>query len=514
MLQINNIKSPITTEFNKAYIANYLHIKENEILSYEILKKSLDARKNHFNYLYSIALEVKNEKRIHSKDATPYTPYHYTPVIPNNYDVRPLIIGFGPAGIFAGLILAEAGLKPIILEKGSAMEKRIEKVQTYWKTGKLDPNCNVQFGEGGAGTFSDGKLTTRIKDLRVKKVIEEFIEAGAEESIRYEAHPHLGTDRLRYIVPNLRNKIISLGGEIHFDSEVKDIKIIDNTITGVQLKDSFIPCSHVLLCAGHSASDLFKNLKNKIYMEPKDFAIGVRVEHPQELINKNQHMQYADVLPPAEYHLSYTATNGRGVYSFCMCPGGEVVGSASEPGTTVTNGMSYSQRNAPLANSAILVQVKKEDFDHGDPLDGFIYQAQLEKKTYDLTGNSTAPVSNIKDFLNNTQTELVIKPSYSLGYTQSNLSGLFDKPIENALKEGFINFDNKIKGFIDQGVMTASETRSSSPVRITRKPNCESVSLANLFPCGEGAGYAGGIVSSAVDGIRCAEKCIEKINHN
>ncbi|MCF0114798.1 MAG: hypothetical protein HUJ56_05540 [Erysipelotrichaceae bacterium] len=512
MLQINNIKTPITTEFNTNFIAKQLHIKESDIITFEILKKSLDARKNHFSYNYSIALSLRNEHKYHIKEAIPYTPYHYEPIIATNDKIRPIIIGFGPSGIFAGLILAQAGLKPIILEKGSSMHQRITKVNHYWKTGEIDPECNVQFGEGGAGTFSDGKLTTRIKDNRVKKVIEEFIEAGADESIRYEAHPHLGTDKLRFIVPNLRNKIISLGGEVFFDTEVKDIIIENNQITAIQLKDKVLPCTHILLCAGHSASDLFKNLTNKIHIEPKDFAIGVRVEHPQSLINENQHMHYADLLPPAEYHLTHTATNGRGVYSFCMCPGGEVVASASSPHTIVTNGMSYSHRNAPLANSAILVQVKKEDFDHGNPLDGFLYQEKLEKKTYALTNNHKAPVSNIKDFLNHTTTPLVNMPSYSLGYQQTDLHGLFDEPIEEALKEGFINFDTKIKGFIEHGTMTASETRSSSPVRITRTPECESISLENLFPCGEGAGYAGGIVSSAVDGIRCAEKCILKIN--
>ena len=513
MIKASNIKCPVNTVINRQYLAHKLKIKESDIISFTILRQSLDARSSQVLAQYAVALELHNEKHyLKNKDFEPYTPYVYELPVCTRNDVRPIVVGFGPSGMLAGLILAEAGMKPIIIERGGPVEQRIKDVDTFWKEKKLNPDCNVQFGEGGAGTFSDGKLTTRIKDDRVHKVLEEFIEAGCDEKIAYEANPHIGTDKLRDMVRNIRQKIIDLGGEIRFNTRMKDLHMEEGQLKGVITDEGLISGEYVILCLGHSAVDTISTLSSRITITPKNFAVGVRVEHPQSLIDQVQYHGH-DLGEPASYHLTHTAQNGRGVYSFCMCPGGVVVPSASEEGTIVTNGMSYSDRALPNANSAILVQIFIDDYFHGDPLDGFAYIRDLERKVFELGEDYKASVQNISDFINDTDTDLVLTPSYAHGTVKRDMSDIFEPYVTEALKEGLLNFDKKIPGFIDQGIMTAAETRSSCPVRLLRNADCQSDIIPHLFPCGEGAGYAGGIISSAVDGIRCAEALIKAVNH-
>jgi len=414
--------------------------------------------------------------------------------------------------MFAALLLAEQGCRPIVLERGKCVEKRIQDVEHFWKTGELNEASNVQFGEGGAGTFSDGKLTTRVKDKRIEYVMDKLVEHGADPSIKWHTHAHIGTDKLRNIVRSIRNRILQLGGEVHFESQVTLLKITDGQIEGVYVNDDFYPSNHVFLAIGHSACDTFHQLHTqKIAMESKDFAVGVRVEHKQALINQCQYGQYAShpSLPSAEYRLAHQTSNGRGVYTFCMCPGGFVVPASSHQGKLVINGMSESKRDQINANSALLVQIRKEDFGNG-LFDGLHYIEKLEKKAFELGGsNYKAPMQNSLDFLSDQiSTEFKdVKPSYALGGTLCDLKELFDEHIIQSLKEGLLAFDKKLPGFAD-GLLTAVESRSSSPLRILRDSTYQSVSVKGLYPIGEGAGYAGGITSSALDGLRAVEACL------
>lgn len=514
MIKINNIKCPLNQKITKDLLAKKLRCSLSEIISFEIDRESLDARHEEPYYIYNCIAQLKNEKKyLHHKDVSIYE--KITTNYPKaNKKAKVAIIGFGPSGIFAALTIARAGIQPIVFERGSDVDKRTMTVERFWHQGILDKNCNVQFGEGGAGTFSDGKLTCRIKDPRVKDVLDTFINNGADPAIRYQHLPHIGTDKLRIIIKNIRQDLINLGTTIKFDTLVTDFEIKNNKIIGLYTKDNYYPCDFVILCCGHSSIDTFKALHIKnVYIEQKDFAVGVRVEHPQMLIDKNQNKKHWHMLEHASYRLTYRAANGRSVYSFCMCPGGIVVNSASDPQTIVTNGMSYSKRDEQNANSALLVQVFKEDFD--DPLDclsGFAYQQQIEAKTFALTQCYAAPVQNISDYLNNRIGPLVIPTSFTNGYQIKDIHPIFPSAINMALEEALYDFDKKIPGFIDNGIMIASETRSSCPIRIKRNAKHESINTENLFPCGEGAGYAGGIISSAVDGIRCATSVIEKIN--
>ncbi len=524
MIKITQLKCPLDTtveDLNKI-VAKKLKIDIQDIHNLTILKESIDARKEDCFFVYTVACEVKNEEKLLKKrleNISSYTPQFYEPieVKSKRFTNRPIVIGFGPGGIFAALILAEAGLKPLVFERGSDMDTRIEKVERFWKTGELDTECNVQFGEGGAGTFSDGKLTTRIKDPRIIKVNDELIEAGADEEIRYSAHPHIGTDHLRRIVKNLRKKIEQLGGEIFFDAAVTDFVMNQDEIMAVKVKDQFIYSNHVILAIGHSAQDTFIRLNDlHVAMQAKNFAVGVRVEHLQSLINKTQYGGFASHprLKAAEYRLTHTSSNGRGVYSFCMCPGGTVVPSSSEKEHLVINGMSYKARDGINANSAILVQVTTDDFGKG-VLDGLTYQRNLEKRAYQLGGGDfSAPVQRIEDFLNHQCSDHFEKvlPTYSLKTRFVDFHRLFSKEICQSLEEGFRNFDKKIPGFAGKdAIMTGIESRSSSPIRINRDESYQSINVKGLFPCGEGAGYAGGIVSSALDGIRCAEALIQSL---
>lgn len=515
MLRIHQIKCPIDQKLNREHIARKLHCTPDDIRSFEIEKESLDARGEDLHYSYTVLADVRNSHRyLKRKDVSEGRKEVYQlPPFLDQCDERPVVVGFGPSGMYAALILAECGLKPVVIERGKPVEERSEDIRNFFQKGILQEESNVQFGEGGAGTFSDGKLTTRMKNIRVSKVMSEFIEAGADPAIAYEHRPHLGTDVLRGIVRNIRQKIISLGGEIRFETKLLSIREKSGRITGIRTDHGEIACSHVLLCAGHSASDTYSVLLEEgVSMIQKDFACGVRVEHPQVLINENQYGKYAGspYLGAASYRLAYHAANGRGVYSFCMCPGGQVIPASTEGGSLAVNGMSYSARNGENANSAILVQVPASDFDHGHPLDGFAYQKELEKKAY--RDGFVSPAENIQDYISHSSpSSLVIASSYPRGIHTEDMHGLFSDAVNASLEEGLRQFDHKIPGFVPQGIMVGMESRSSSPIRIPRDENGESITLKGLYPCGEGAGYAGGIVSSAVDGIREAEHVMENI---
>ena len=518
MLQIQQIECSLDQSISDlpALIASKLKINQADVLSVDIVKESLDARKDLVRK-YTCNITVKNEKAVLKKHfkfvsaIEPEKPYEFE--CTKTFTERPIVIGFGPAGMFAALLMAEKGLKPIVFERGKCVDERIKDVVHFWKTGELNEQSNVQFGEGGAGTFSDGKLTTRVKDKRIQYVMDKLVEHGADSSIKWHTHAHIGTDKLRGIVKNIRNHIIELGGEVHFESQIEKLCIENGQIKGVYLHDTFYPSHHVFCAIGHSACDTFEQFHTQnIQMESKEFAVGVRVEHPQSLINECQYGRYADhpSLPAAEYRLAHQCTTGRGVYTFCMCPGGFVVPSSSHHGKLVVNGMSESGRNQTNANSALLVQVKKEDFGN-ELFDGLRYIEQLERKAFVMGGsNYRAPMQNGEDFLNNTVSTRYknVLPSYALKGTFAQLSDLFDPVITESLKEGLLAFDRKLPGFKD-GLLTAVESRSSSPLRIVRDETYQSISVKGFYPIGEGAGYAGGITSSALDGLRAVEACMK-----
>jgi uncharacterized FAD-dependent dehydrogenase len=409
------------------------------------------------------------------------------------------------------------GYKPLVLERGEAVDDRVKSIDAFWTKGELNPKSNVQFGEGGAGTFSDGKLTSRVKDLRGRKVLQELVKAGAPEEILYKAHPHVGTDLLRDIVKNIRKEIIALGGEVRFGAQVAKFEIENQQLRGLTLTSGEeIAVEQAILAIGHSARDTFSELYERgVRMTAKPFAVGVRVEHPQTVINQAQYKEFAGHprLGAAEYRLTYKASNGRGVYTFCMCPGGLVVPAASETGHLVTNGMSEHARNQENANSGLLVQVFPEDFGSDHPLAGVAFQRDLEKKAFELGGSTyQAPAQLVGDFLKNQPSTAMasVTPSYALGVTPTDLTDLFPDYINTALKEALTGLDQKLHGFaMADAVMTGVESRSSSPLRINRdEESFQSVSTKGLYPSGEGAGFAGGIVSAAIDGLKCAEALI------
>ena len=513
MIRINQITCEPGQIIGTEDIARKLRCSPSDVFSYEIERESIDARKDDVHMSYAVLAEVRNEARyLRLRDVQPASCTEYS-LMQAVSDERPVVVGFGPAGMAAALILAESGLKPIIIERGKPVDERTKDVQAFFQNGILDPSSNVQYGEGGAGTFSDGKLTTRIKDPRVHKLLEEFVEAGADPAILYQAMPHLGTDRLQDIVRNIRKKIISLGGEIRFSCTLQELVIQDSHVTGIITDRGIIPARYVLLCIGHSAQDTYRSLLSQnLFMEQKDFAAGVRVEHLQQMINENQYGRYAGhpALGAASYRLTHRASNGRGVYSFCMCPGGTVIPASTEEGTLAVNGMSRSARDGQNANSAVLVQIYRKDYDHGHPLDGFLFQHELEKQAY--REGYTAPVQNIHDWLKGQlSSELVIPSSFPRGTCFCDMHTLFPEEVNTALQEGMIAFERKIPGFTAQGIMLGMESRSSSPVRLRRTETGESVTIKGVYPCGEGAGYAGGIVSSGADGIHQAENVIQAI---
>lgn len=515
MLRIDNIK--IFTDLDKdeliAHILKKYKIPKEELLSFQIVKKSIDARdKKNVHYNYSVNISLTDES-LYPKFKTVFEPQDQPVIRKRNSEYNPIIVGSGPAGLFCALTLVDNGYKPIIIEQGSKVEERISYVEEYKTTGKINELCNVQFGEGGAGTFSDGKLTTGINSIYIKKVLEYFHKFGAPEEILYLNKPHIGTDNLINILKNIRKYIEEKGGKYYFNTKMTNIQKVNNIIN-VETTNSNFVTDALILAIGHSARDTFKMLiSNKMQMVRKNFSVGVRIEHKQSMINESQYGTYTHLnLPPAEYKLVYHGQN-RSCYTFCMCPGGEVIASSSEKESIVTNGMSAYKRDKENANAALLVNVLTTDFAGDDPLAGMYFQEELEHKAFILGGrNYNAPVQRVEDFLNDCPSTRIgnIKPSYKPGYKLCNLNDILPKFISQTLKEGIISFDHKIKGFANpDAILTGVETRSSSPVTITRNEDFMS-NIEGIYPCGEGAGYAGGITSAAVDGIKVALKIIEK----
>lgn len=553
MIRISQIKIPIThkapepEEENRLAerAAKLLRIDPAAILSLTIVRRSIDARKKSaLAFVYTVDVEVKNEalllKRLKGKEgqiqAVERKPYQFVKSGEEQLSAPPIIVGTGPAGLFCGYMLAKAGYRPVLLERGREVHKRIADVERFWRDGILDPSSNVQFGEGGAGTFSDGKLTTTVKDPcgRQREVLRIFVEAGAPKEILYDAKPHIGTDILVKVVENLRKQILAWGGEIHFETQAESLLIEGDCVTGVIADGQPLRGGAVVLAIGHSARDTFQTLfSQQIPMEAKAFAVGLRMEHPRDMIDRLQYGENAGCLPPATYKVTAKTSSGRGVYSFCMCPGGYVVNASSEPGRTAVNGMSYSGRNGKNSNSAMIVTVMPEDFDGDGPLAGVAFQRRLEEKAYEI-GKGAVPVERYADFRAAVCTrQNVSVPASAFGCLTECIQKGKSFPIENdsdfapaikgawrfapvhdilpselnqALVEGIDLIGQSVQGFDhEDAYLSGVESRTSSPVRILRDQTGQS-SIRGLYPCGEGAGYAGGITSAAMDGILIAEK--------
>ncbi len=531
MIRITNIALPLdhTPRALKARILEILGIPEKELVSYRISKKSIDARRQHaIKLVYSVVADVSREEEVLKKQqgnpsVGPYLQktYQAPTVLFARDQQRPVIVGTGPAGLFAGLIFAEAGLEPLLIERGKKVRERTQDTFSFWKEGILDPESNVQFGEGGAGTFSDGKLYSRIRDPenRDQFVLQELVEAGAPEEILVESRPHIGTLKLVKIVKRIREKITDLGGEYRFQTKMERLLCRDNRVEGLELADGgVVPANQVILALGHSARDTFSMLADiGVALEPKPFSIGVRIEHLQEMIDQSQYGSAAGhpQLGPASYQLSHHSSLGRTVYSFCMCPGGTVLAAASEKGSIVTNGMSQYARQQENANSALVVEVFPGDFPN-NVLGGIIFQRKWEKLAFQAGGgNYYAPVQRVGDFLSGKISDQLgpVRPTYQPGFCLADLNQLLPGFAAAALQEAIPAMEKKIRGFAAaDAVLTGVETRTSSPIRILRGQDLESVNLGGLYPAGEGSGYAGGILSSAVDGMRAAEAVIKRMN--
>lgn len=525
MLSICQIKLPVThtQEELEKKILSVLRISREELLSWNIARQSLDARKKpELFFVYTVEVSVRKEakvlKKVRSKNVSLLTPKKFAYLrIKKETNCRPVIVGSGPAGLFCAYYLVKAGLKPLVLERGEDADNRLRTVEDFWKTGRLNPESNVQFGEGGAGTFSDGKLNTLVKDPvgRNREVLKIFAEAGGPKEILYQQKPHLGTDALINIVKNIRHFIEQAGGEIRFSSKMTDLHIENGKIASVTVNHTEeIPTNTLVLAVGHSARDTFALLKEKgIHMEPKSFAVGLRAEHPQSLINRYQYGQeQPGFLGAASYKLTHKGQNGRGVYSFCMCPGGYVVNASSEEGRLAVNGMSYQDRSSKNANSALIVTVTPEDFPGDDVLSGMEFQRQLEEKAYEL-GQGKIPVQQYGDFCKNQISDKFgeVIPCMKGGYTFANLRDLMPESFNETLMEGIQAFEQIIPGFSRPDmVLSGIESRTSSPVRICRNGQFLS-SVSGLYPCGEGAGYAGGITSAAMDGLKIGEAIMKNL---
>ena len=531
MIRIRELKIPLDGDLDeiRSAAAKRLHIDPAEILSIRISKKAVDARKKafvHFNV--SADIELKNEKKLMpriNKEPTAgiiEAPVFRTPNVISSKS-RPVIVCSGPAGLFAAWYLALAGAKPIVLERGLDVDLRAEKISRFWQSGELDPDCNIQFGEGGAGTFSDGKLTTGMKDRRTGLVLKLFVECGAPEDILYSAKPHIGTDMLRITIKNLRERIKSLGGEFIFGARFCDFTFSKGALNSLSfIKDGTVTqldTENLILAVGHSARDVFELLHEKgITLVQKPFSVGVRMEHSQRWLNEAMYGSFAEhpALHAADYKLAVHLPNGRGVYTFCMCPGGSVVAAASEPGGVVTNGMSLYARDGENSNAAILVGVDTSDFGSEHPLAGIELQRRLERAAFRVGGgNYSAPAICFGDFIAHRPASGFgsVMPSYLPGVTPASPDEYLPPFVCDSLRSGITLFGQKIHGFdAPESVLTGVESRSSSPVRILRDESMQSASLRGLYPCGEGAGYAGGIMSAAVDGLKCAEAVVEKIN--
>ncbi|MBR4099629.1 MAG: FAD-dependent oxidoreductase [Clostridia bacterium] len=515
MLIINNVKLPLDTDFEdlKTTVEKLIKCKTDNVYLY---KKSVDARrKDNVHFCCSVLVECANEQVIlkKNKNAQLYICKDYKWQTANKMHKNPpVVVGFGPCGMFCALALARAGLKPIVLERGQDADTRKKDVDAFFTGGKLNPESNVQFGEGGAGTFSDGKLNTGIKDIRCRAVLKEFVCHGAKEKILTDAKPHIGTDILIDVVKSIRKEIISLGGKVLFGTKLEKINISNNVVTSVVANGQEILCENVVLATGHSARDVFELLRDSgVEMQQKAFSVGVRIEHLQENINKALYGKFYNhpALSSADYKLSTHLENGRGVYTFCMCPGGEVINASSEEGKLAVNGMSYSRRDGKNANSAVLVGVTPQDFPSDDVLAGCELQRVIEEKAYNIC-KGAVPVTTVGNLVFGKEAEITeVVPTVKPSYAFADFCDIFPSYIIQSLKQGILDFDKKINGFASySAVLTAPETRSSSPVRILRNENFQSVNLDGLYPAGEGAGYAGGIMSAAVDGIKVAEYII------
>ncbi len=526
MLRITELKLPLdhSDESLRPAIVQRLGIADADLLDFTLFKRSYDARKKNseLQFIYTIDLQVNGEADVlerfvddHNVNVAPDVSYKVVGHAPQDYAQRPLVVGFGPCGIFAALLLAQMGFKPIVLERGKEVRQRTKDTWGLWRKNVLNAESNVQFGEGGAGTFSDGKLYSQIKDPyhHGRKVLHEFVKAGAPEEILYVSKPHIGTFRLTGMVENMRQQIIALGGEIRFEQKVTDLLIDGERLQGVVLESGEqLHSNHVIMALGHSARDTFRMLHARnVFMEAKPFSIGFRIEHPQGIIDRARLGKYAGhpKLGAADYKLVHHAKNGRSVYSFCMCPGGTVVAATSEPGRVVTNGMSQYSRNERNANSGIVVGITPEQDYPGGPLAGIELQEQLESTAYLLGGsNYQAPAQLLGDFVAGKPSTALgsVEPSYKPGVTLGDLALSLPEFAIEAIREALPAFERQIRGFsMHDAVLTGIETRTSSPLRITRGVDYQSLNLKGLFPAGEGAGYAGGILSAGVDGVRIAE---------
>lgn len=551
MIELLELKVPYALDQKQALrqlIIKKLGIDEGDLISFEIIRRSIDARKKpeiYFTYSCAVLLPEQLEKRILKKYLNPrpnknckgkrktaqvklrrYEPVTYQLPSPNKeLKSNPVVVGAGPAGLFAAYILALNGLSPILIERGKDIESRTEDVEDFFLTGVLKPDSNVQFGEGGAGAFSDGKLNTQVHDKEGRNafVLKTFVNFGADPLIMYDPKPHVGTDKLVSVVYNLRKEIVRLGGDVRFETCFLDYDESDGYLQGIWVEDlrkssgdasnrEYLPCEDLILAIGHSARDTFEMLYDKgLPMRAKQFAVGFRVEHPQEWLNLHQYGILHENLPTASYKLATNLSNGRGVYSFCMCPGGYVENSSSEDGRLVVNGMSYSKRDSKNCNSAIVVSIGEKEFDLDDPMSAIQYQRSIEKKAYDL-GMGKIPQQLLGDFEENrVSTSYGEFESVTRGETTlTNLRGIFSPEIEESFLEGMRAFDRKIHGFYrPDAILSGVESRTSSPVRITRN-DCGMTSIYGIYPCGEGAGYAGGIMSAAMDGMKMAEKLIAR----
>lgn len=517
MLKINNVKIPLKEVDPKVKISQLLNVSKNKIKNVQLVKQALDARrKNNIHFLCSYQFEIEHEEDImkrHPKlSLSIVKPYTYPELLPTKEKI--IVVGSGPAGLFCAYQLARSNQAVTLIERGSKVETRKEDIETFFEQGILKTESNIQFGEGGAGTFSDGKLTTGVKDIRKQFILETFVENGAPKEILYRNKPHVGTDYLMEVVKNMREYILSQGGTILFDTVMEDITVIDHSIQAITIKNNQgtqeMPVDKLVLAIGHSARDTYRMLhKNNVTMTQKPFAVGLRIEHRQSFINECQYGEYKEnpFLPVADYKLAVQTQEKRGVYSFCMCPGGQVVNASSQNEKLVVNGMSNFMREQDNSNSAILVTVNEKDFGSDEILAGIDFQEALEAKAYQLGGsNYNVPVQRVEDYLEGTM-ELDIEtvvPSVMPGTKYTKLEELFSESVNISLKEGLQLMDKKIPGFTSHAILSGVESRSSAPVRIVRDQNMES-NIQGIYPIGEGAGYAGGIMSSAIDGLKCSE---------